>query len=119
MWLACTATLNSGGFYEFQSQGNSLFAALGLLLALLILRKKRVPYHVTKDDWKHLVMRSILGTVEIFFIYDYSQILFASAVGYLIFGQIADGLSFLGYGNICTCVVAMTTYHRRKEHATL
>lgn len=48
-------------------------------------------------------------------VYDYSQIVFSAALGYLCFGQLADGMSFLGYLIICSAAVAMTVYNNRKE----
>lgn len=48
-------------------------------------------------------------------VYDYSQIVFSAALGYLCFGQLADGMSFLGYLIICSAAVAMAVYNNRKE----
>lgn len=44
-------------------------------------------------------------------VYDYSQILFAALLGYMLFQQIPDGLSVLGYFVICGAAVAMTIYN--------
>lgn len=48
-------------------------------------------------------------------VYDYSQILFSAVLGYLCFGQLADGMSFLGYLIICSAAVAMAVYNNRME----
>lgn len=45
-------------------------------------------------------------------VYDYSQIIFAAALGLLVFGQIPDLLSWLGYLVICTMAVLMFLYNR-------
>lgn len=47
-------------------------------------------------------------------VYDYSQILFAALLGYVLFQQIPDGLSVLGYFVICSAAVAMTLYNNRR-----
>lgn len=44
-------------------------------------------------------------------VYDYSQIIFSAILGYLVFGQIPDALSWLGYGIICTMAVLMFLYN--------
>ncbi len=48
-------------------------------------------------------------------IYDYSQILFATILGYRIFGEIPDGLSFLGYALIVASSFIMFFYNRRTK----
>lgn len=48
-------------------------------------------------------------------VYDYSQIIFSAGLGYLVFGQIPDLLSWLGYLVICSMAVAMFFYNNRKE----
>ena len=40
-------------------------------------------------------------------VYDYSQILFSAAMGFIVFGQIPDVLSWIGYALICAMAVAM------------
>lgn len=45
-------------------------------------------------------------------IYDYSQIIFSAGLGYLVFGQIPDVLSWLGYLVICSMAVAMFFYNK-------
>ena len=47
-------------------------------------------------------------------VYDYSQIIFAAFLGYILFQQIPDGLSILGYAVICGAAVAMTLYNNRR-----
>ena len=46
-------------------------------------------------------------------VYDYSQIIFSAALGFVVFGQIPDALSWLGYGIICTMAVLMFLYNLR------
>ncbi len=52
-------------------------------------------------------------------VYDYSQIIFAAFLGFVIFGQIPDMFSWLGYGIICTMAVVMFLYngynHKKEE----
>ncbi len=49
-------------------------------------------------------------------VYDYSQIIFSAGLGFLVFGQIPDGLSWLGYGIICTMAVVVFVYNREREN---
>lgn len=49
-------------------------------------------------------------------IYDYSQIIFSAVLGFLVFGQIPDALSWLGYIIICMMAVMMFIYNNREEH---
>ncbi len=44
-------------------------------------------------------------------VYDYSQIIFSAVLGYCVFGQIPDWLSWMGYLIICTMAVVMFFYH--------
>ena len=46
-------------------------------------------------------------------IYDYSQIIFATILGYLFFGEIPDVLSFLGYALIIGASLFMFLYNKR------
>ncbi len=46
-------------------------------------------------------------------VYDYSQILFSALLGFLVFGQIPDLLSWSGYVVICFMAVAMFLYNRK------
>ncbi len=48
-------------------------------------------------------------------VYDYSQILFSSALGFFLFGQIPDGWSFLGYGIILFMAVLMFLMNRKEK----
>lgn len=45
-------------------------------------------------------------------VYDYSQIIFSAALGFIIFGQMPDALSWLGYIVICLMAVLMFLYNR-------
>lgn len=47
-------------------------------------------------------------------VYDYSQILFSAALGFIAFGQIPDVLSFAGYIIICGMAVGMFFYNKRE-----
>lgn len=47
-------------------------------------------------------------------VYDYSQIIFAAVLGFLLFGQMPDGYSILGYVIICAMAVMMFLYNRRQ-----
>lgn len=49
-------------------------------------------------------------------IYDYSQLLFAAIWGFVIFGNIPDYLSIIGYIIICGSSAAMFFYNNRKPH---
>lgn len=44
-------------------------------------------------------------------VYDYSQIIFSAILGFFLFGQIPDVLSFAGYGIICLMAVMMFFYN--------
>lgn len=46
-------------------------------------------------------------------VYDYSQIIFSAALGFLVFGQVPDLLSVAGYVVICSMAVVMFLYNRR------
>ncbi len=46
-------------------------------------------------------------------VYDYSQILFSAVLGFFVFGQIPDVLSWTGYVIICSMAVAMFFYNRK------
>lgn len=48
-------------------------------------------------------------------IYDYSQIIFAMVLGYLMFGEIPDGYSFVGYTLIVAASLVMFVYNRRMD----
>ncbi len=46
-------------------------------------------------------------------VYDYSQIIFAAGLGFLVFGQVPDAFSWLGYLIICAMAVMMFLYNNR------
>ncbi len=50
-------------------------------------------------------------------IYDYSQILFSALLGFVVFGQIPDVWSWLGYGVICLMALLMFLYNNGKFSA--
>lgn len=47
-------------------------------------------------------------------IYDYSQIIFAAALGFIVMGQVPDIWSFIGYGIIIAAAFVMFRYNNRK-----
>ena len=47
-------------------------------------------------------------------VYDYSQVVFAAIMGFFLFGQIPDALSFIGYLIICGISIAMFLYNTGK-----
>lgn len=54
-------------------------------------------------------------------VYDYSQIIFSAILGFVVFGQIPDMFSWIGYAVICSMAVVMFLYNNRKserEHIT-
>ena len=48
-------------------------------------------------------------------IYDYSQIIFSALLGFILFSQLPDIWSFIGYVIICGVGVAMFFYNNRKD----
>ena len=48
-------------------------------------------------------------------VYDYSQIIFSAILGFVVFGQLPDFLSWIGYGIICMMAVLMFLYNKRKD----
>lgn len=48
-------------------------------------------------------------------IFDYSQIVFATILGFFLFGEIPDHYSFLGYGMIILASLCMFLYNRREN----
>lgn len=48
-------------------------------------------------------------------VYDYSQIIFSAVLGYCVFGQMPDLLSWMGYTVICLMAVAMFFYNKNKD----
>lgn len=48
-------------------------------------------------------------------VYDYTQVIFASLLGFFVFGDLPDIWSVLGYILICGAGVAMFFYNKRKE----
>ena len=49
-------------------------------------------------------------------VYDYTQIIFAAVLGFLIFGQIPDFWSILGYIIIISMALAMFLYNNKKNN---
>ncbi len=50
-------------------------------------------------------------------VYDYTQIIFAAALGFLIFGQVPDLLSWVGYAIIVAVAIAMFFYNKHRSEA--
>lgn len=50
-------------------------------------------------------------------VYDYSQIIFSAILGFIVFGQLPDVLSWIGYIIICSMAVLMFLYNKRREQA--
>lgn len=48
-------------------------------------------------------------------IYDYTQIIFSTLLGFFLFGQVPDGFSILGYFIIIAAAVVMFFYNNRRE----
>lgn len=48
-------------------------------------------------------------------VYDYSQIIFSATLGFIVFGQIPDWLSLVGYFIICAMAVIMFIYNKNKS----
>ena len=48
-------------------------------------------------------------------VYDYSQIIFSALLGFLVFGQVPDKYSILGYAIICLMAVLMFLYNNRGD----
>lgn len=49
-------------------------------------------------------------------VYDYSQIIFSASLGFIVFGQIPDFLSWIGYIIICTMAILMFIYNKNKNN---
>ena len=48
-------------------------------------------------------------------VYDYTQVIFSALLGWLLFGQLPDGWSILGYVVICGMGVFMFLYQKRRD----
>ena len=48
-------------------------------------------------------------------VYDYSQIIFSALLGFILFSQLPDIWSFIGYVIICGVGIAMFFYNNRKD----
>lgn len=46
-------------------------------------------------------------------VYDYSQVVFAAITGFMVFGDVPDALSFMGYFVICSMAVWMYIYNNK------
>ena len=52
-------------------------------------------------------------------VYDYSQIIFAAGLGFIVFGQIPDLLSITGYIIIVSMAILMFVYNKKKAAGQL
>lgn len=52
-------------------------------------------------------------------VYDYSQIIFSALLGYLVFGQVSDAFSWLGYLIITSTAILMFLYNNRLHTHTM
>lgn len=50
-------------------------------------------------------------------VYDYSQILFSAILGFVVFHQLPDVYSWIGYVIICSMAILMFLYNQRQERA--
>lgn len=50
-------------------------------------------------------------------VYDYSQIIFSAILGYMLFGQVPDIYSWVGYFIICAMAVVMFLYQRAEQNS--
>lgn len=48
-------------------------------------------------------------------VYDYTQIIFAATLGFFVFDQVPDWLSWVGYVIICAMAVLMFIYNKKKD----
>ena len=48
-------------------------------------------------------------------IYDYSQIIFSTILGFFLFGQVPDRYSVLGYVIICAMALWMFVYNKNRD----
>lgn len=48
-------------------------------------------------------------------VYDYTQVIFSAVLGFILFGQLPDGLSVIGYLLICGTGVAIFLYNRHQD----
>lgn len=52
-------------------------------------------------------------------VYDYTQVIFSAVLGYILFNQLPDGLSVIGYLLICGTGVAIFLYNRHQDHLSV
>ncbi len=84
---------------------------------------------MTRQQWIFLLLAGVCAAMGQFTItaaytyapsreisvYDYSQVVFAALVGYLLFGELPDILSFTGYIIICAMAIWMFVYNKKIE----
>lgn len=85
-------------------------------------------HHMNAAQWAALLMAGVCAAGGQFSItaaytnapsreisvYDYSQIIFAAIVGFIVFGDVPDVWSFIGYIVICSMAVWMFIYNNKK-----
>ena len=105
---------------------------LSVFLVLWIIRKENIPLRLAPGTLPSHLMRSLFGTLGVvggFYAMDHMVlsdatilmelspffiILFSALYGLLLFGQLSDGISYLGYGVILLAAV-LSFLHKRKE----
>lgn len=87
-------------------------------------------HYMTAEQWTFLLLAGVCAAGGQFSItaaytyapsreisvYDYSQVVFAAVVGFAVFGDVPDILSFIGYFVICAMAVWMFIYNNKFEH---
>lgn len=87
-------------------------------------------HYMTGLQWLYLIMAGVCAAGGQFSItaaytyapsreisvYDYSQVVFAAIVGFIVFGDVPDLLSFVGYFVICAMAIWMFIYNNKLQH---
>lgn len=87
-------------------------------------------HYMTAEQWAFLLLAGVCAAGGQFSItaaytyapsreisvYDYSQVVFAAVVGFAVFGDVPDILSFAGYFVICAMAVWMFIYNNKLEN---
>ena len=108
-----------------------VFSLMSTAVCLPFMLRSFTPMSVAQ--WLCLVMAGCMGAAGQFCItaaytfaparelsvYDYAQVLFAAGLGWLLFGQMPDGWSVVGYGLIIGMGVYMFLYNRKIDKLSL
>lgn len=87
-------------------------------------------HYMTAEQWAFLLLAGVCAAGGQFSItaaytyapsreisvYDYSQVVFAAIVGFIVFGDVPDILSFVGYFVICAMAIWMFIYNNKLEN---